>query len=214
MSLDDQLQQIRERAAALPAERRAIMEAATRDLIASGIAERALGVGDTVPDFELPNQRGETVRFADLVKDGPVVINFYRGGWCPYCNLEMKALQDRLPEIVDLGAGLIAVSPELPDTAMSTAEKNAISYDVLSDTGNRVAAAFGLAFTLAGPLQALYREFGLDLEKFNGDASMTLPVPATYVVGADRKVIHAHVDPDYTRRMEPEDVLAALRKPA
>ncbi|MEN3975581.1 peroxiredoxin-like family protein [Emcibacter sp. SYSU 3D8] len=214
MSLDEQLESIRARAASLPEERRAIMAAATRELIASGIADSALKVGDTVPDFELPNHRGATVKFADLVAQGPVVISFYRGGWCPYCNLEMRALQEKLPEITDLGARLVAVSPELPDTAMSTAEKNAISFDVLSDTGNKVAAAFGLVFTLTPALQDLYRSFGLDLAQFNGDDSMTLPIPATYVVDADRRVLHAFVDPDYTRRLEPDAVVGALRSPS
>ncbi len=214
MSLDEQLEQLRARAATLPEDRRRVMEAATRELAASGTAERALKVGDVVPDFELPNHKGEPVRFADLVQQGPVVINFYRGGWCPYCNLEMRALQEKLPEIVDLGARLVAVSPELPDAAMSTAEKNAISFDVLSDLGNRVAAAFGLVFTLPPALQALYKTFGLDLEESNGDDSMTLPIPATYVVGADRRIIHAHVDADYSRRMEPAEVVDALRRRA
>ncbi|MBI1181756.1 MAG: redoxin domain-containing protein [Alphaproteobacteria bacterium] len=212
MSLDQKLQELRAQAAALPEERRAVMEGATRDLIASGIAGQALKAGDMVPDFELPNQRGETVRFADLVAQGPVVISFYRGGWCPYCNLEMRALQEKLPQITDLGARLLAVSPQLPDNTMSTAEKNAISFDVLSDLGNRVAEAFGLVFALPPALQELYRKFGLDLAKANGDDSMTLPIPATYVVGADRRVIYAYVDPDYTRRLEPEDVIGALRK--
>lgn len=214
MSLDEQLEQLRARAAALPEDRRRVMEAATRELAASGTAERALKAGDIVPDFELPNHKGEQVRFADLVRQGPVVINFYRGGWCPYCNLEMRALQEKLPEIVDLGARLVAVSPELPDAAMSTAEKNAISFDVLSDAGNKVAAAFGLVFTLPPALQALYKTFGLDLETSNGDDSMTLPIPATYVVGADRRIIHAYVDADYSRRMEPAEVVDALRRRA
>jgi peroxiredoxin len=214
MNLDEQLAQLRARAASLPEERRAIMEAATRDLIASGIADRALKTGDTVPDFELPNHRGETQSFADLVKNGPVVISFYRGGWCPYCNLELRGLQERLPEIVDLGARLVAISPELPDVAMSTAEKNAISFDVLSDVGNRVAAAFGLVFTLPPALQALYKTFGLELAKSNGDDSMTLPIPATYVIGIDRNVIHAYVDADYSRRLEPAEVVNALRRSA
>lgn len=212
MSLDEKLAELRARAAALPEERRNIMEAATRDLIASGIMERALKEGDTVPDFELPNQRGETRRFSDLVSDGPVVISFYRGGWCPYCNLEMRALQEKLPEITDLGARLVAVSPELPDTAMSTAEKNAISFDILSDAGNKVAAAFGLMFTLPAPLQALYDSFGLDLVKSNGDESKTLPIPATYVVDGNRRVIHAYVNADYSRRQEPALIVDALKQ--
>lgn len=212
MGLNEQLADFSAKGlASMPEEVRATMQGALADLIASGLADQALGVGDTVPDFELSNQHGETVSLSDLLVDGPLVISFYRGGWCPYCNIEMKALQEKLPDIIDLGAQLIAVSPELPDNSMTTAEKNAISFDILSDLGNKVADAFGLVFTLPVPLQPLYKNFGIDLVENNGDDSLTLPIPATYVVGQDRKIIHAYVETDYTKRLEPATVVEALK---
>lgn len=212
MSLTEQLAEFSKQGLAnIPAEVRETMQRALAELMASGIAEQALGEGDTVPDFQLPNHRGETVSLSDLLADGPLVISFYRGGWCPYCNIEMKALQEKLPEITDLGAQLVAVSPELPDNSMTTAEKNAISFDILSDLGNSVADAFGLVFTLPAALQPLYQNFGIDLVKNNGDDSLTLPIPATYVVGQDRKIMHAYVEMDYSKRLEPATVVEALK---
>jgi peroxiredoxin len=210
MALSEKLDELRAGMARLPDDIRETMLAAQAELISSGIAEQALGVGDTVPDFDLPNQRGETVSLTQLLSGGPVVISFYRGGWCPYCNLELRALQEKLPEITDLGARLLAVTPELPDNAMSTAEKNAVRFDILSDVGNRIASAFGLVFHLPASLRPVYEGFGLDLVKANGDDSYTLPIPATYVVDTDRKILAAHVDMDYSQRMEPEAVIAAL----
>ena len=212
MSLTEQLAEFSAKGlASMPEEVRTTMQGALAELIESGIAEQALGEGDIVPDFKLPNHRGETVSLSDLLADGPLVISFYRGGWCPYCNIEMKALQEKLPEITDLGAQLVAVSPELPDNSMSTAEKNAISFDILSDLGNTVADAFGLVFTLPASLQPLYQNFGIDLTQNNGDDSLTLPIPATYVVGQDRKIIHAYVEMDYSKRLEPATVVEVLK---
>ena len=147
MSLKDELN--KQRAASVerfPPETLATMQGATKDLIASGIAERSASEGSAAPDFALPNAHGEPVASEALWEDGPAVVSFYRGGWCPYCNIELKALQDRLPEIEALGARLVAITPETPDNALSTQEKNEIGFDVLSDDGNRVASAFGLTF--------------------------------------------------------------------
>lgn len=213
MSLTDQLTELKTKGMArVPEPVRQTMQDAMAELLRSGIAEKALKAGDTVPDFELPNHRGGTVRLSDLLASGPLVISFYRGGWCPYCNFELRALQEKLPDIVDLGARLVAVSPELPDQALTTAEKNAIRFDVLSDVGNRVAAAFGLVFTLPASLQPLYKNFGIDLVATNGDDTMTLPIPATYVVDRDRRIVHAYVDMDYTNRLEPAAVVDALKR--
>ena len=181
-------------------------------LHASSIADNAITTGDPVPDFELPNARGGTVRLHQALDNGPVVLSFYRGGWCPFCNLELQALQARLPEIQALGASLIAVSPELPDQSLSTAEKHGLGFEVLSDVGNRTARAFGLVFTLFEEMRPLYLKWGLDVPASNGDDSWELPVPATYVIDTGGTVRAAHVDKDYTRRMEPEQIVAALRK--
>lgn len=180
-------------------------------LKASGIENRAVREGATAPDIALPNAAGETVKVADLLRDGPVVVSFYRGGWCPYCNLELKALQDRLPEIEDLGAKLVAITPETPDKSLSAKEKNDLSFEVLSDQGNAVARAFGLVFRVNDEVNTLYREFGIDLEATNGDESHELPIPATFVIDRDGTIIKAYVDADYTKRLEPGEIVKSLR---
>lgn len=189
-------------------ERTAIMDRATAELAASGVAERSLAVGERAPDFTLPNAHGDDVTLAELLAEGPVVVSFYRGGWCAYCNLELRALQRALPRIEALGARLVAISPNLPDTTLSTGERNALEFALLSDVGNRVARAYGLVFTLAGELRPFYA--GYDLPAVNGDASFELPLPATYVLDRGGVVLAAFVDADYTRRMDPDDIVAAL----
>ena len=213
MSLKDELDKLRAASAEkFPRETLAVMQGATKDLIASGIAEQSANQGSAAPDFSLPNAHGEPVASEALWRDSPAVVSFYRGGWCPYCNVELKALQDRLPEIEALGARLVAITPETPDNALSTQEKNEIAFDVLSDDGNRVASAFGLTFRLPDAVNDIYKGFGIDLEDSNGQASQTLPVPATFVIDKGGKVLRAFVDADYTQRLEPDEVIAALKE--
>lgn len=173
---------------------------------------RAPKPGEPSPDFALPNAAGATVASGELRKRGPVIVTFYRGGWCPYCNLELRAYQELLPEIEDLGASLVAISPQTPDNSLSTKEKNELRFEVLSDVGGAVARAFGLDFQIDGELRAIYEQFGNDLAKWNGDDSWRLPIPATFVVAVDGKVAWAHVDADYTTRADPREAVAALRK--
>ncbi len=194
----------------IPAESLTIMDAATARLDASGLAESGVGVGDRAPGFELPDASGATVSLSSLLERGPVVLAFYRGGWCPYCSLELRALQARLPEIAAAGATLVAVSPQTPDNSLSTAERLELEFPVLSDVGNVVARSFGLVFTLPEDLREVYTGFGLDLPAANGDDSFELPIPATYVIAASGEVAWRFADPDYTRRGEPDDVIDAL----
>ena len=213
MSLKDELDKLRAASAEkFPRETLAVMQGATKDLIATGIAEQSANQGSAAPDFSLPNAHGEPVASEALWGDSPAVVSFYRGGWCPYCNVELKALQDRLPEIEALGARLVAITPETPDNALTTQEKNEIAFDVLSDDGNRVASAFGLTFRLPDAVNDIYKGFGIDLEASNGEASQTLPVPATFVIDKGGKVLRAFVDADYTQRLEPDEVIAALKE--
>ena len=194
----------------VPAEILALMNRCTGELRASGIENRALRAGDRMPDFELPNQHGEARRFGAYLEKSPVVLSIYRGGWCPYCNLEMKALAAALPEIRRHGAALVGMAPELPDKALETASRNGAEFDVLSDVGNRVAEQLGLVFTLHESLRPVYERFGLDIPAYNGDRTFKLPLPATYVVDRDRTIVHAFVDADYTRRLEPAEILRVL----
>ncbi len=176
----------------------------------------SLGVGDTAPDFELPNASGGTVRLSELLRSGPVVLAFYRGSWCPYCNTELRGLQQALPQVEAARARLIAVSPQTPDSSMTIRDRQRLTFPVLSDAGNRVARTFGLVFRVDAGVRDKYREAGIDLVRSNGDDSWELPVPATYVVAPDGTITYAFVEADYTRRAVAADVVAALlaAKPA
>jgi len=213
MSLQDQIEEFKkEMSGQIPPDVQQIMQQAAEVLEQSGISDHSLKAGDTVPDFTLPDAHGDHVNFVDTLEHGPVVLSFYRGGWCPYCNLELQALQQALPEIKELGTQLVAVSPELPDQSLSTAEKHALAFTVLNDQGNQVARMFGLVFTLPEALRPIYATFGIDLPAWNGDDSFELPMPATYVIGRNGIILDGFVNTDYTRRMEPERILDILRK--
>ncbi|MEL6398289.1 MAG: peroxiredoxin-like family protein [Cyanobacteria bacterium J06607_6] len=196
----------------LPAEAQVTMAKAGNEIAQLGIEDQSLKVGDAIPPVTLPNALGKSVAVPDLLKAGPVVIAFYRGGWCPYCNMELRALQQALPAIKAQGAQLVAIAPETPDNSLSTQEKNDLSFEVLSDVGNQVARAFGLVFTLPEYLRPLYQSFGIDLAAYNGDSSFELPVPATYVVDTTGNIVHAFVNVDYTQREDPENIVAALQQ--
>ncbi|MFD0688034.1 peroxiredoxin-like family protein [Actinomadura fibrosa] len=194
----------------IPAGVREIMDRAGRDLAASGQAARALTTGATAPDFTLPTATGGSVRLGDLLETGPVVLAFYRGAWCPYCNIALRALQQHHDRITELGARLVAVSPQVPDASLTLADKHALAFDVLSDIGSEVARAYGLAFDLPDDLAAVYDELGFDLQRVNGGHPRTLPLPATYVIAPDGTVHWSFVNTDYTQRAEPSEILTAL----
>jgi peroxiredoxin len=171
----------------------------------------ALAVGDRAPDFELGNAAGHPVRLTELLTHGPVVLTFYRGAWCPYCNAQLRGLQQALPELEALGASLVAVSPQLPDGSAELIDEAALTFEVLSDVESRVAAEYGILFTLAPVDRALFLEVGNDLGKANGDGNWVLPAPSTFVIAADATIHHARVDPDFTSRIAPDEILSALR---
>lgn len=194
----------------VPSEIRNAMTQADMELASSGIVQQALKAGDRAPDFHLPDVRGGQVRLRSLLAGGPVVLSFYRGGWCPYCNLELRAMQRALPEFRRLGAELVAISPQLPDQSRFTAEKHELTFPVLSDAGSGTAKAFGIAFDLAEVLRPIYTRFGHALPDKNGGDSWRLPIPATYVIGRDGVIALAFVDIDYRNRLEPAEIVTAL----
>jgi peroxiredoxin len=199
----------------VPAERQAIMERHIAGLRNGAIAKTALKVGDRAPAIALENAKGAIVDVATLLKKGPVIVTFYRGGWCPYCNLELKAYQEILPQIAAAGASLVAISPEKPDDTVSTAEKNALAFEVLSDVGQKVGRAFGLVYEFTDELKSAYHGFNLDIPARNGTpGEWALPVSATYVIGHDGSIAYAYTDADYRDRADPRDVLAVVMKKA
>ena len=194
----------------IPAEMRQVMDRANHELADSGQAGRALAAGDRAPHFTLPSATGATVALDQLLAHGPVVLTFYRGAWCPYCNLALRALQRHHTDITARGARLVAVSPQIPDESLTLTEKHGLAFDVLSDLGSDTAKQYGLAFDLPEDLAAADDKLGFDLQRVNDGHPRTLPLPATYVIDRDGVIRWAFVDTDYTARAEPADVLAAL----
>lgn len=190
------------------------MHRATAELIASGAADKALKAGDTAPAFTLDDPDGRPVGSAELLRKGPLVLSFYRGVWCPYCNMELQALEAARPAFEQLGATLVAISPQTAPNSRKSLRQNSLGFPILSDAGGAVAAAFGLRFRLPDYLVELYKSLKNDLPSFNADPSWTLPMPGRYVIARDGTILYAEVNPDYTRRPEPEDMLPVLRQAA
>lgn len=211
MSYAEQYQQIVQQfMAGLPEEVQAIVMKNFEEIMSSDYGDKALNEGSTATDFRLPNAKGEETQLSKILENGPVVLNFYRGGWCPFCNLEFKSLHDILPQIQERGATLVGVSPELPDNSLDTIEKHQIKFEVLSDVGNKLARQYGLVMSVPEVIRPLYLEWGLDLPNFNGEDTWELPIPATYVINTNGTIVAAYVNKNYTERMEPADIIKAL----
>jgi peroxiredoxin len=196
-------------AAITPEPLLALIDALVADLETSD-ATPGLPVGASAPGFTLPAADGSAVTLADRLAEGPVVLSFYRGAWCPVCNIEMRTLQEGLGDITSRGASLVAVSPQAPDDSLSFAERMELGFTVLSDLDQAVAEAYRVRFRLTDELIDQYTEWGLLLPEQNADGSWHLPVPATYVIDNDGTIRARHVEPDYRRRMDPDVILAAL----
>lgn len=177
----------------------------------SGILKQAKNIGDIAPNFTLNNALEKPVALNDYLKKGKVVLTWYRGGWCPYCNLTLRQLQNELPNFKANGANLIALTPELPDKSLSTAKKHDLEFEVLSDVGNVVAKEYGIVFELIDEVAKSYNE-AFDLESYNGDHSNQLPLAATYVINENGKIIYAFLDADYRNRAEPSKITEVLKK--
>jgi peroxiredoxin len=189
-----------------------IMHRATAEFIASGQADRALKVGAIAPAFSLPEADGGSVSSTDLLARGPLVLSFYRGVWCPYCNLELSSLQETWPQIEATGAQLVSISPQSLTNGRKAKRDKQVTFPMLSDPNGDVADAFGLRFRLPDDLIGLYTNFGVDLPMINDDPSWTLPMPARFVIRQDGVIAYAEVSPDYTRRPDPADLLPVLKR--
>ena len=186
------------------------LRAVIGEIVASEAGRGAPRMGDVAPPFKLPDARGGNVSLKEQLERGPVVVTFYRGQWCPYCDLTLRAYQNLLPEIQALGATLVAISPQTPDASLTTAETKALAFAVLSDAGNTVARRYGLVFQVPAALDAIHRVFGIDLAASNGEASNELPIPGTFIVGRDGRIAFAFVNGDYRVRLEPTRLIREL----
>lgn len=196
----------------VPADRLSVVDQSIEELKSSGFADRALKSGEKAPAFELPDGDGQLWRSADLLRNGPLVIVFYRGRWCAYCNTQLVALQEIHKQIAVAGASLVAISPQTQKHSYMTRDMHHLRFPVLSDAGNQLARKFGLVYRLSPELQAMYESIFTRLPGYNGDQSWELPLPATYIVQRDGTISYARVEADWRQRPEPEEVLKELPK--
>jgi peroxiredoxin len=210
-SLQQQIDQaMKEGQRSVPADQLEPFMRPIQQLISSSAASKARKVGEVAPDFTLSDALGRMVTLSDLLQQGPVVLTFYRGAWCPICNLELHAYQQALPHFQALGATVIAISPQKPDHSLSVAEKHALAFAVLSDINNRVARQYGLVFELMEDVRTAHQQLGADLPAYNGDTSWELPIPGTFLIDQAGIVRLAFVDPDFTHRLDPSLIIARL----
>ena len=211
MSLQNEIQVLMgELGEKVPAEMMEKVGAFIGRLARDDVAKNACKIGDKAPDFSLNGTSGHTIALAELLNKGPIVVTFFRGEWCPFCDLELRAYQKDLAKFTAHGASLVAISPQSAGNNASTAKNKSLGFEVLADPGNKVAKAYGIAFSMSAAEQELYKDFGTDLPSINGAADWDLPVPATFVIDRAGRIAWAHVDSNYTTRAEPADVLAAL----
>lgn len=174
--------------------------------------DNALKEGDKIPNFSLKNYSGDTVNIYDLLdKKAPLVLNFFRGSWCPYCNLELIAYKEIYDEIKKNGADIVAISPGLPNKEFKLEENNSLPFQVLADVDNKVGKQFGLVFSLGEDLTKKYKNVGIDLEENQGNKYGEIPIPATYIIDKNGEIVFSYVDIDYHKRFEPSEVLKLLK---
>lgn len=186
------------------------LEAEARALLEDNTALLSLQTGEIAPDFSLPDTSGHLVQLSDLLVRGPVVVTFYRGGWCPHCGGYLRDLERAIDEFYSAGINVLAISPQNQAHSAETAERLDLSFTVLSDAENAVARQFGLVFQLPESFRRAYEVLGINLPVFNDSTRFELPIPATYVIDTDRTIAYAVVDPDYTRRPDPREILSAI----
>lgn len=182
-----------------------------QELITAGIAEKSIYKGSAFPAFDLPNANNELLSLNTFLDNGPLVVSFYRGAWCPYCNLEIIALQKCLPDIVAAGGQLVAISPQTPDKSVDQISNSQLTFEVLSDIGNKLAKDCGLVFSLPEALRPIYEAWKIDIPGHNGDESFELPIPATYIIDTDGIIRYAFAEMDYTSRLEPTIIIEQLK---
>ncbi len=214
-SFNDSLEkQLKEKRASskISNEKRKTMEDAIKELEESGIIAKATKKGNKAIDFTLKDSEGNSITLSEEYKKQPIILTFYRGGWCPYCNLQLRAYQEKLAEFKEAGGKLIAISPESKESASETSQKNKTEFPILTDSMNTIARKYGLVFKLNEELKEIYLSVGLDLEKNQGNTAWELPIPATYVIDTKGNIVYSFLNVDYVQRAEPADIISELVK--
>jgi peroxiredoxin len=213
MRLQDELDAVRERCYQdTPPHITRVRQAAIDELVSSGVAERAIRAGDRAPGFRLRDPAGKAFSSCDLLSAGPVLIVFYRGRWCPYCNADLRAIEHFSRELASSGASIVAISQQSADEGRATERMHDLSFPTLVDRGGKVARSFGLRWKLSQELRTAELESGLDLAAVNGESSWTLTMPARYVVSPQGIVEYADISADHTRRCDPTELFPVLRQ--
>jgi peroxiredoxin len=212
MTLQDELDRLREEERrSTPPGVLAVYETAIELITGMSSTARTIREGDRAPDFDLPTVQGGSVSLARELSKGPLILSFFRGGWCPFCSLELRAYE-RVTQDAQGQGRLLAVSPETLDALQRTMVENRVSFPLLSDPGNRAARSYGLVYRIPEALRAVYEGMGLDIPARNGDSSFELPIPATYLIDTGGIVRRAFIEPDHTRRGEPAEFVQALQR--
>ncbi|WP_083249303.1 peroxiredoxin-like family protein [Bacillus solimangrovi] len=193
-----------------PIEAWNILENSIKEIQSLGIANGP-SIGNKVKDFTLKNAEGEIVNLYEELSKGPVILTFYRGSWCPYCNRQLRAYEEIINEIKQIGASLIAISPQTPDNSLTIQEKHNLSYHVLSDTKGLTAAKYNILFDVPNDVKDVYENIGLDLADYNGPNNWMLPVPSTFMIDETGTIRFSYVNPNYMERLEPDELLEALK---
>ena len=209
--LATQIQQFNiELAAKVPQEVLEAFGKSIEDLKTKNIEEKSIKIGEIIPDFSLKNAKNEVVNSTDILKNGRMIIAFYRGSWCPYCNLELKALQEKISEFKEKNATLVAISPQSPDNSLTVIEKHHLTFEVLTDKDNVFAKQLGIVFELQDFVLPYYHALGIDLSSFNENTNNSLPIPAVFVVNESSKIIYKFADANYMNRIDIDELLKTL----
>jgi peroxiredoxin len=211
MLLQDKLDAVKAKClASTPPKVTLVRQRAVEGLAASGLAERAMHAGDQAPAFQLRDGYGGAFSSREVLRRGPIVLVFYRGRWCPYCNIDLRAIEAASHDIRSLSASLVVISQQTPDNSLETQRRNRLSFVSLVDAGGKIAHAFGLRWEVSDELRAVEEGCGIDLAAFNGDPSWTLTMPARYVVAPCGMIEYADISVDYTRRGDPSELIPIL----
>ena len=211
LDLATQIQQFNiELAAQVPQEVLEAFGKSIEDLKTKNIEEKSIKIGETIPNFSLKNAKNEVVNSSDILKNGKMIIAFYRGSWCPYCNLELKALQEKISEFKEKNATLVAISPQSPDNSLTVIEKHHLTFEVLTDKDNVFAKQLGIVFELQDFVLPYYHALGIDLSSFNENTNNSLPIPAVFVVNESSKIIYKFADANYMNRIDIDELLKTL----